>query len=609
MANQIRQYEIRDFSGGLFRPSARHLSALQIPENASPNTKNMWARSLGLEKRSVTKSWNDTPFEGPAKQLMGLCVYKLSNGSRFHIAFTQHSIYQQEVFEDRPLYGASTWMRIDGYFNHFTSQPVETAVYHDTLIFTYESSLNKYTFTGITISGITPNDSSFDLNGLYIYIGTSRNNRPEYIHNEDTAKDYRRCISWNSDGAGYWVLGLSTTDFGVRFYGEAYINQSDNVCETYINNQEYPDYTGDGVAVWQKEITPLGENTPEGRYLLIRDNRLFVAGNNMAPSRLYFSERGLPEAWSANNFIDVNDSDGDRITGLAEYAGNIYIFKHNSIYRLSGTEPTDFYLSRVVSDIGAVSQRSIVSTSSGLFFTSYGGVYQFDGSSTPQCISVQIGSYFHEGKISTSSMERTACAWFKDALFVSIPTEDLYLTNVFVYDALTQSWWQWETNQDDEQPLLAPTVFMVSVDTDRAPALYFDAPIMYEGRQTGSEVCSFLTSGTYDAGHLTFASYWTSKDFDFGNPSLYKRFRRLRITGSSLQDRTFNIYFAVDGKQEFTLARTVNLYKASNNITQAKINLPMSARGKTIRLKVESAEDQELRIESIIIEYQEVGIR
>lgn len=705
----IKQYEIRDFSGGLFRPSARHLSALQIPENASPDVSNMWARSLGLEKRPVFRSWNDESLD----PITGLYAYRKSNGALLHMAWAGGKVYQQGPAGSLS-YGGTDWIEIASGFS--AGSRVEAATYRDMLIFVNGQDVpQKYAeVTTLDVVGVAVVDENYPgLNGSYEDSGETYNGKPLYVKSDDATVQIR---FYTSSLGGRWEF-WSTVKEEALFWKQYSFNLQESVVGTYNiwNTDAYElDFNGVNpggaivVYVNQAVVTALGGNPPVGRYIIVKDNRIFIAGVDDDRSRLFYCDLGEPEIWDANNFINVNVSDGDVITGLVEWGGNLYIFKSKSIYRLSGTDPSDFYLACVVPDKGAVGQRAIVSTGSGIFFVSMDGVYLFNGGL--QCISTDIDSYFRN-EIAAADMGGAATAVFDNALYAALPVYGE--TRVFVYDLLTHGWWLWSSEDTasvtisgayggpgydwsnlngaytrqsgtvngmpyfmrhvtgyaplylvfstsfdrwvvtdmitslwscihrtvagkrydpsghydssgggirgniyasltyaaDSPPLLRPTIFMSSLDESGTEVLYFAAQA-----GSGGQVCSF-TAGAYDVdpavSHLSVlpTCYWQSKDFDFGNPSLYKRFRRLRITGSSLQDRTFNIYFAVDGKQEFTLARTVNLYKASNNITQAKINLPMSARGKTIRLKVESAEAQELRIESIIIEYQEVGIR
>lgn len=639
MATPIKQYEIRDFSGGLFRPSARHLSAMQIPENASPDVSNMWARSLGLEKRPVFKSWTDEALG----KVYGLKLLPLSDGTRRHIAFAMDetgmaaNVLQQSAYSDTMNYGGGEWEPLDdvsGSLAALSLATVEAAAYRDIFIFTNGKDAaqkidpvqaNSIDVSGITVSGENPN-----LNGRYVLGGRASDNSIIYLHVDDMEDG--KGVS--TDGARLVKIDLFGMLFAYRWQifvresgvDESYYYHPENAYSeavgyepppkaSVVSGEYEPSVAAEGkysgtatVAFAYARVDDLGGDPPRGRYIAVKDNRIFMAGMFGDESRVRYSELGDPEDWPVENFINVNVSDGDQITGLVEFGGNLYIFKNRSIYRLSGSDPADFYLVQVVPDIGAVGQRAIVSTGGGMYFVSTDGVFYFDGGGQPRNITAVLDSYFRSGEIDDADMGDAACAWFGNALYVSLPINSSDISGLWVYDALTGGWWPWSSQEQDDVPLLRPTVFMKSLDTDGAEALYFDAPQLTEEVADAYHVCSFKPYGTQDAGAVTPVASWQSKDFDLGNPAVFKRFRRLRITGSSRQNVTANVYYAVDGKQTFTLAGVVNLYEANDNISQVKVNLPAAAQGKTLRLKLESTTAQELRIESVIVEYQSVGV-
>jgi hypothetical protein len=76
-------------------------------------------------------------------------------------------------------------------------------------------------------------------------------------------------------------------------------------------------------------------------------NRVWAAGNVAAPSRLYYSGYLEPTNWTAggSGFFDINPNDGDKITGMTSFKGELIVFKGpymGSIHRIAGSSPTGF---------------------------------------------------------------------------------------------------------------------------------------------------------------------------------------------------------------------------------------------------------------------------
>ena len=111
----------------------------------------------------------------------------------------------------------------------------------------------------------------------------------------------------------------------------------------------------------------LAGSPPNFAICVTHANRLWAAGVYAKPSRLYYSPLLDPanttgEGWGE---INVDPSDGDRITALASYKGELIVFKgpyKGSIHRISGTAPTgpDGYRRlRWINGVGAAGQNTV----------------------------------------------------------------------------------------------------------------------------------------------------------------------------------------------------------------------------------------------------------
>jgi len=108
-------------------------------------------------------------------------------------------------------------------------------------------------------------------------------------------------------------------------------------------------------------------------------NRVWGAGDPANPSALYYSPLLDPQNTTGEGWgrINVDPSDGDRITAIASYKGELIVFKgpyKGSIHRITGTAPTgsDGYRRiRWIEGIGAAGQNALFRFNDDLGFVSF----------------------------------------------------------------------------------------------------------------------------------------------------------------------------------------------------------------------------------------------
>ncbi len=101
---------------------------------------------------------------------------------------------------------------------------------------------------------------------------------------------------------------------------------------------------------------------------------------------IYWSRLNKPEAFYANDFEPVGGLDGQKITGLYPFGPVLLIFKERSVYVLSGRTPASWQLKPMFTDIGCLSQRSIVNAGGALHWWSHRGPVRWEGSGYPEPI-------------------------------------------------------------------------------------------------------------------------------------------------------------------------------------------------------------------------------
>lgn len=134
----------------------------------------------------------------------------------------------------------------------------------------------------------------------------------------------------------------------------------------------------------------LSGSPPKAGVCLAVNNFLFLGANYTSAStmsRVYWSNVADPQTWGASNFLDCGPNDGDFITGLGSIGTDLYIFKTNSIWKLStvvgitsGTV-TLGPLVQISKSIGVSGHQSIDNLPDGsiVFFSSNNHLFHFDG--------------------------------------------------------------------------------------------------------------------------------------------------------------------------------------------------------------------------------------
>ena len=134
------------------------------------------------------------------------------------------------------------------------------------------------------------------------------------------------------------------------------------------------DYDGTTVTVDRSGV-------PKGTFSYWFHNYLFVSGVTASPNRLYWSALGDPTTFDANDFVDINANDGDKITGLNILNDELVVFKNYSVWSITGFSGATFDATTIAGQntqlkaagIGTPSHQSIVSIGRDLYYMSFSG--------------------------------------------------------------------------------------------------------------------------------------------------------------------------------------------------------------------------------------------
>ena len=116
------------------------------------------------------------------------------------------------------------------------------------------------------------------------------------------------------------------------------------------------------------------------RLMEVFEDRMFAVGGFGEPNRVACSQVGQPDVWPPLNTLQFTKiGRNDVITDLRSISGNLYIFTKMGIFRLRGSDPTNYVFDVVSRKIGCVSMPSMCPWEDGVVFLSMDGIYFFNG--------------------------------------------------------------------------------------------------------------------------------------------------------------------------------------------------------------------------------------
>jgi hypothetical protein len=208
--------------------------------------------------------------------------------------------------------------------------------------------------------------------GTYFYIGYTDIIVQRY---DGSASTYYKIPS---TGANQTLSGYGTnngdTTYCTTFLGKVIMSYSDASC--------YPS----ALSTSQTTFTALSTVSNSFRYPCVHYNRLFGAYSALGGGSLVlWSDVDTVNTWPTNNTLQVNTDDGDRITGIVSYKGDLYVFKLKSVYKIVGNnfDPTsgNYSVIKLEGIPGAINFRGICVANGNMYWVSQQYIVEFNGSS------------------------------------------------------------------------------------------------------------------------------------------------------------------------------------------------------------------------------------
>ncbi len=305
-------------------------------------------------------------------------------------------------------------------------------------------------------------------------------------------------------------------------------------------------YAGNGQQVlekWTGSAWSSVSNTPKAGALCVTpsSNRLVATrfqgttggptggASTSNPSRVYFSDPGAPETWTASNYIDLDPGDGEAIQAAVTWREYVFVFKETKFYVFT-EESTDadgnpiFNYRKVDTGIGMCASRAIVTNEDGVYFANEGGVYLTTGEAPTKLSGVvdhiflanNPQAFWQYGTLGGSTKSDMAMGIWQNLLLLAWQdTSGAHRT--LVYDT-ENGWWS----------LWVPNNAMKCFSTFRPDS----SEVLVFGQLGSSSKKVQMMDGTATSDNGTaIASFWRTGFYDLGISEV-KRIRQAKVWGS-----------------------------------------------------------------------------
>ena len=280
-----------------------------------------------------------------------------------------------------------------------------------------------------------------------------------------------------------WITAAGGTD-GSTAYLSATV--ADNTTATYTT-----DITAVGTTPTLEYL--LNEPAPQGSLVLTWKDRLWVAGNSVSPTRVYYSTAGtLTSFYSVTQFLDTDQDAGDPIVGLKNLRNELVTYFRDGRAAITATGNTaePFILDHINNDVGAVSHHAILIYENRHIFLGERDVWLWAGEDAEN-ISSPVGSdrpsikYYVRETIADaykSSNAHMALDRSRDQLWLAVTTGSNTRNNeVLVLDISQGVWSRYQMDLDivaeiedaNDEPTLfgASRGYLVKLNTGKGDGL------------------------------------------------------------------------------------------------------------------------------------------
>lgn len=170
--------------------------------------------------------------------------------------------------------------------------------------------------------------------------------------------------------------------------------------------------------------SPTRNHFPKCEHIAVHANKMFAAGTNDAGTvyvnRLRWSHEAEPKDWHSTDYIDFLGG-GDGIKALAVYAGQLIVFKPNSIYIVYGYETADFAVVELTARLGVDSPNKVAVAENGIYFYSHpNGLFFYNGSTIVD-LSDNFNSIYPNNYVNDAATSTISVSYVNRRVWLSLP--------------------------------------------------------------------------------------------------------------------------------------------------------------------------------------------
>ncbi len=274
--------------------------------------------------------------------------------------------------------------------------------------------------------------------------------------------------------------------------------------------------------------TPLKNAPADGQFPILHKEKLFVVSKS-DPSAIRWSDSFQPEQWPGLNYWAIKDGDGDEITSLQKYLGELFIFKNRSIHTLRGTSLDDMRLDEIDSKIGCVGPRAITVRGSQLFFIGYDGIYTFNGMTATNISRERIPKLW--GTINKEMLHKAVVTTWDGMILFAFPQGESETNNLIIALVTGESggsFWPFKG--------INASCYSLFDDGEKVELYAGDSLAGYVNRQD---------IGYSDSGE-PIKAYWTGKAYDLGAAEYEKKAKKAFVQLSPNSQNHPDLFASLD---------------------------------------------------------------